>query len=181
MLQITVPATDLWDEEIEEFVSVKEHTLRLEHSLVSISKWESKWHKAYLGKQEKTQEETVDYIRCMTLTQNVDPNVYKCLTQKNVDDILAYIADPMTSAKFPKDDYHIKGNTDTPMNEIIYYWMISFNIPVEFEKWHLNHLMALIRICNMKNTPPKKVNGTAMARQRAALNQARRQRLHSKG
>ena len=103
MLQITIPAIEMFDEQKQEFVSTKEQTLCLEHSLVSLSKWESKWHKAFLSKEPKTNEETIDYIKCMTITQNVDPNIYLCLTRENIEQVNQYIEDPMTATWFSEE------------------------------------------------------------------------------
>lgn len=180
MLRITVPAAEFFDEVREEFVYAKEVTLQLEHSLVSLSKWESKWNKAFLGKQEKTDEEILDYVRCMTLTQNVDPEVYTRLSAQNYAAINAYIEAPMTATYF-SEDKQSKGNREVVTSELIYYWMISYNIPVEFQKWHLNRLLTLIRVCNIKNSPPKKRSKRELMRRNAALNAARRNRLGSKG
>ena len=180
MLKITVPAAEFWDEIHEEFIYKKEQTLQLEHSLVSLSKWESKWNKAFLGKQEKTDEEILDYVRCMTLTQNVDPEVYTRLSATNYLEINAYIEAPMTATYF-SEDKQAKGNREVVTSELIYYWMISYNIPVEFQKWHLNRLLTLIRVCNIKNSPPKKRSKRELMRRNAALNAARRSRLGSKG
>lgn len=180
MLKITVPAAEFWDEIHEEFIYKKEQTLQLEHSLVSLSKWESKWNKAFLGKQEKTDEEILDYVRCMTLTQNVDPEVYTRLSAVNYLEINAYIEAPMTATYF-SEDKQAKGNREVVTSELIYYWMISYNIPVEFQKWHLNRLLTLIRVCNIKNSPPKKRSKRELMRRNAALNAARRSRLGSKG
>lgn len=180
MLRITVPAAEFFDEVREEFVYTKEVTLQLEHSLVSLSKWESKWNKAFLGKQEKTDEEILDYVRCMTLTQNVDPEVYTRLSAQNYAAINAYIEAPMTATYF-SEDKQSKGNREVVTSELIYYWMISYNIPVEFQKWHLNRLLTLIRVCNIKNSPPKKRSKRELMRRNAALNAARRNRLGSKG
>lgn len=180
MLRIIVPAAEFFDEVREEFVYTKEVTLQLEHSLVSLSKWESKWNKAFLGKQEKTDEEILDYVRCMTLTQNVDPEVYTRLSAQNYAAINAYIEAPMTATYF-SEDKQSKGNREVVTSELIYYWMISYNIPVEFQKWHLNRLLTLIRVCNIKNSPPKKRSKRDLMRRNAALNAARRNRLGSKG
>ena len=180
MLQITIPAVEQWDERAQEFVYSKEQTLQLEHSLVSLSKWESKWHKPFLSKTEKTTEETIDYIRCMTLTQNVKPEVYSNLSAENILQVNAYIEDPMTATTF-SEDKDGKKNREIVTAELIYYWMISFNIPVKFEKWHLNRLLTLIRVCNVKNSPPKKQNKRDMMAKRTALNAERRAQLHSKG
>lgn len=180
MLQITVPATDLWNEQKQEFISVKEHVLQLEHSLVSLSKWESKWEKAFLTKQEKTYEETIDYVKCMTLTKNVDPNVYTCLTADNVQQINKYIEAPMT-ATYINEDKHGAGSREQVTAELIYYWMIALTIPFECQKWHLNRLLTLVKVCNIKNQPPKKMSRRSLMSRNAALNAARRQQMGTNG
>lgn len=181
MLQITIPAIELWDEQKEEFItSVKEQTLQLEHSLISISKWESKWHKPFLSKETKTREQTLDYIKCMTITKNVEDSVYSRLSNSNIDDINDYIDNPMTATTFS----NISNNSnrkETTTSELIYYWMISYNIPMGCQKWHLNRLLTLIRICDVKNTPPKKMNKKDIINQYAALNASRRQQFNSRG
>ncbi len=180
MLRITIPAEEFWDEVNEEFIYTKEQTLQLEHSLVSLSKWESKWCKAFLGKQDKTEEEILDYVKCMTLTQNVNPEVYKRLTAANYDAINAYIEAPMTATFFSEDSLP-KNSREIVTAELIYYWMIAFNIPVEFQKWHLNKLLTLIRVCNVKSNPPKRRSKREIMKRNAALNAARRSRLNTKG
>ena len=181
MLQISVPITpEIWDEKNQVFIDPKYQTLQLEHSLVSLSKWESKWCKAFYSKKDKTIEETIDYVRCMTLTQNVKPEVYDHLTRDNISQIEEYIAAPMTATYFAEDKSK-KSSNEVITSELIYYWMIAFNIPVKFEKWHLNRLLTLIRVCNVKNQPAKKMNRRDIMRQNAALNAARRQQLNSRG
>lgn len=180
MLKIKIPAREYWDEENQSFIQTQDVELSLEHSLVSISKWESKWHKPFLSKEDKTAEETFDYIKCMTLTQNVDPEVYTRLTQKNINDIKNYIEDPHTATVIYEDP-HGPRSREVVTSELIYYWMVALNIPVEFQKWHLNRLLTLIRICNIKNKPPKKMSQREIMSRNSALNAARRQRLHSNG
>lgn len=180
MLQITVPGIELWDEEAQEFIYSKEQTLQLEHSLISLSKWESKWCKPYLSKKDKTYEEVLDYIKCMTLTPNVKPEVYKCLTEENIDAIQKYIKAPMT-ATYISDNKNGGGIREPVTSELIYYWMISLNIPIEFQKWHLNRLITLIKVCNIKNAPPKKMGRRALMSRNAALNASRRKQLNTKG
>mgnify|MGYP001249550479 FL=1 len=180
MLQITIPAVELWDERKQEFVTTKEQTLQLEHSLVSLSKWESKWCKPFLTKQEKTFEETLDYIKCMTITQNVDPEVYNHLTNENIEEINKYIEAPMTATYF-SDDKTAKSSREQITAELIYYWMIALNIPFECQKWHLNRLLTLIKVCNIKNQPPKKRSRKEIMSRNAALNAARRKQLNTRG
>lgn len=180
MLRITIPAIEQWDERKQEFVYMKGQTLQLEHSLVSLSKWESKWGKAFLSKNSKTHEETLDYVKCMTLTQNVDPEIYNYLTADNIAQINSYIEAPMTATYF-SEDKSAKNNREVVTSELIYYWMIALNIPFECQKWHLNRLLTLIRVCNIKNAPPKKMSKRATASQYAQLNAARRKQLNTKG
>lgn len=180
MLQITVPATEEWDESKQEFVYTKETTLQLEHSLVSLSKWESKWCKPFLSDEDLTEEETIDYIKCMTITQNVNPEVYKCLTQENIYQVRDYISAPMTATYFSKER-NGRPSREIVTSELIYYWMISLNIPFECQKWHLNRLLTLIRVCNIKNKPPKKMSRREIMERNTALNESRRKQLNTKG
>ena len=180
MLKITIPAVELWDERKQEFAQSKEQTLQLEHSLVSLSKWESKWNKPFLSEEQKTPEETTDYIRCMTLTQNVDPSVYNYLTVENIDQVNEYIGKPMTATRFFNDKNGGK-NKEKITAELIYYWMIALNIPFECQKWHLNRLLALIQMCEVKSKPPKKRSRRELLQRNAALNAARRKKYNTKG
>lgn len=180
MLQITIPDTELYDERIDEFVSVKGKTLQLEHSLVSLSKWESKWCKSFLSNPNKTDEEILDYIKCMTITQNVDPNIYNYLSVDNIREINDYIAAPMTATYFSEDSSK-KGGREIVTSELIYYWMIALNIPFKCEKWHLNRLLTLVRVCNIKNAPPKKRSRKDIMSRNAALNAARKKQFNTRG
>lgn len=181
MLTITIPATELWDERKQEFVSTKERTLQLEHSLLSLSKWESKWCKPFLTREAKTVEETVDYIRCMTVTQNVDPSVYDFLTNENIAAVNEYIAAPMTATWF-SDDKKGKSSNEQITSELIYYWMIALQIPFDpCQKWHLNRLLTLVKVCNIKNQPPKKMGKRDILSRNAALNAARKKQLGTNG
>ena len=164
---------------LDSHFEIKGQKLALEHSLVSISKWESKWHKPYLSNETKTFEENIDYIRMMTLTKNVDPRLYYLMTQENFDEISNYINDPMTATWFSKTN-DSRPNRRIITSELIYYWMISLNIPMECQKWHLNRLLTLIRVCNAESSP-KKMGKGAEARQRAAINRARRNAHGSRG
>ena len=180
MLTITIPASEMWDEKNEKFVDIKECVLQLEHSLISLSKWESKWCKPFLFTKEKTEEETLDYVRCMTLTSRVSPEVYYGLTSENIKAINRYIEAPMTATCFGADR-NGRGNREIVTSELIYYWMIALNIPFECQKWHLNRLLTLIRVCNIKNQPAKKMSRREIMSRNAALNAARRKRLGTNG
>ena len=180
MLKITVPATEKWDENKLEFVYTKEQNLQLEHSLVSLSKWESKWCKPFYSKDNKTIEETIDYVRCMTITQNVKPEIYENLTNGNINDVLKYINAPMTATWF-SGEQNGKQNREIITSELIYYWMITLNIPFECQKWHLNRLITLIKVCDIKNTPSKNLSMNENMSYRAALNKARKKQLNTRG
>lgn len=180
MLQLTIPASEQWDEAKQEFVNTKEQTLQLEHSLISLSNWESKWHKPFLSSKNLSVEEILDYIRCMTVNKNVDPNAYTSLSQDDINKVTDYINAPMTATTF-SEDRTSRPNREIITAELIYYWMIALNIPVEFQKWHLNRLLTLIRVCNIKNSPPKKMSRREIMSRNAALNAARRKQLNSRG
>ena len=180
MLEITIPARELFNESTNEFIIVKEQTLRLEHSLVSLSKWESRWCKPFFSKQNKTYEETIDYVKCMTITQNVDPDIYKYLTNKNIMEVNAYIDNPMTATTFSEQGKG-KGSNEQITSELIYYWMVTFNIPFECQKWHLNRLLTLVKVCEIKNQPQKKMSKRDIMSRNAQLNAARKKQLNTKG
>lgn len=179
MLQITIPKTELFNEETQEFFQIKEQTLCLEHSLVSVAKWESKWKKPFLGMEEKTMDELADYIRCMTITQNVNSICYLGLTRDNLLDVKNYIDDGMTATTFKNRNGSKSHEIITA--EIIYYWMIELGIPFECQKWHLNRLLTLINVCSIKNTPAKKMSRKDALAQQSQLNAARRAKFKSKG
>lgn len=182
MLQVTIPSVELYDEINNEFVVIEGRTLMLEHSLVSLSKWESRWCKPFLSKEQMTEEESIDYIRCMTITQNVPPEVYTYIPNSIVQEVSEYIAKPMTATWFSEESKRgRKNNSKQVTAELIYHWMFALNIPVKFEKWHLNRLLTLIRVCDLENNPPKNKSRRSILSENAALNMARRQRLKSKG
>ena len=180
MLRVVIPAVEFFDESKNEFLQVKEHTLVLEHSLVSLSKWEAKTNKPFLSKDPKTREETIEYIRCMTITQNVDPNIYYHIPASVLEKINNYISAPMTATWFSNNRQN-NTNREIVTSEVIYYWMISLGIPFECQKWHLNRLFTLIRVCNEKNAKPKKMSKRELASRNASLNAARRKAMRSRG
>ena len=173
MLKITVPGAEFWDDETQEFTHDKDTVLTLEHSLVSLSKWEAKYHKPFLGNEKQTPEETIDYIKFMTLTQNVDPKVYERIDNKIVKQIAEYIQDPMTATWFGEKAK--KGGVRRIVtSEVIYCQMIGLGIPFECQKWHLNRLLTLIRVCDEENQPKKKVSQKDALMEQAAINARRR-------
>lgn len=183
MLTISVPRTEWFDENRMEFFKVEACTLQLEHSLISLSKWESKWKKPYLNPSSPiTRDEFIDYVRCMTISRNVNPLVYEALTPEQIDLIQAYINDKMTATWFSKDQRKngvTYGRIVT--SELIYYWMIAQNIPAEYQKWHLNRLLTLIEVCNAENAPKGKMSQNEILRRNKELNDQRRRSMHTHG
>lgn len=179
MLVIHIPENnDLWDPRNRIFLKVKETTLKLEHSLISVSKWESRWKKAYAN-TKKTPKMLLDYVRCMTLNA-VDPLVYNCLTQDDIKKIIDYMEDPMTATVITSRD-NKKIDDDIITSELIYYYMAAFNIPFECEKWHFNRLLTLIRVCSEKNKPPKKMSQKDLYARQKAINARNKAKYHTRG
>lgn len=180
MLTVCVPDLELWNEKDNVFVKTPKCSLQLEHSLVSISKWESRWNKPFLTKDKKTSEQLLDYIKCMTITQNVPQVVFDNIPRSILNKIVAYINSPMTATTFSQ--HEVKGSgREIITSELIYYWMINYGIPFECQKWHLNRLLTLIRICNIKNQPTKKMGKKELLSRNAQLNAARRKKLNTRG
>lgn len=181
MLTITIPASEYYNQKEDKFYTNKKpQTITLEHSLVSISKWEAKWHKPFLSEGPKTLEESIDYVRCMTLTQNVNPETYNFLSKDNFAEINNYIQDPMTASTV-SDKGNKRASREIVTSELIYYWMIALTIPMKCEKWHLNRLLMLIRICEAKQEKPKKMSKGDIMRSNRSLNAARRKASGSRG
>lgn len=179
MLQIEVPSKEYFDEVSNEFVTIKGRKILLEHSLISLSKWESKYHKPFMNK-DKTIEEFRYYIKCMSIDNNIDDVIYYNIDESLMIKVKDYMDDPMTATWFSSND-KTSPNSEVITSEIIYYWMISLNIPKECEKWHLNRLLTLIRVCSIKNAPKKKMSKQDIYAQQKALNDKRRAEAKSKG
>jgi len=184
MLKIDIIGGEMYDEASENFINIKPTTISLEHSLIAISKWESKYHIPFLEEEEKTPEQLRYYIECMTITPNVDPNIYKTMPTWQIEEIMEYIRDPMTATWFGDDGS--KGGKrpkkEIITSELIYYWMVALQIPAEYEKWHINRLLTLIQVCNVKNASDnKKLSKNEISRNYDAINAARRAKLHTKG
>lgn len=182
-LKIVIPGGSFWDERTELFVNIKSTSIMLEHSLLAIHKWESKWHKPFLSTKNKTDEEALDYIRCMTITQNVNPNIYSIIPEDQMALINKYISDPMTATTFPEEPDNT-GKKETLTAEIIYYYMLESHIPLDFEKRHINQLMTLIRVFGIKNTPPdkrKKLSPAQIIARNKRINEENKRKLNTEG
>lgn len=184
MLRVIIPAKEHYDELNNEFFKTKEQVLQLEHSLVALSKWESKWKKPFLVDTQRSFDEMIDYIRCMTITQNVDPIIYQFLPVPIYHEIIQYIDDPMT-ATVVTELGKPTGKPETITSELIYFWMVSYRIPFECQKWHLNRLLTLIRICSIKNASANKQNPRGARRdilnQNRLLNEQRKAAMNTRG
>lgn len=181
MLILDIPSCEMFDEENDRFIEVKAQSIKLEHSLLSVSKWESKWCKPFLDKKPKTKEETLDYIKCMIITPMKDYDVVSSFGPEQFNKISDYIDSPMTATtvKFFNEKKNPTGELVT--SELIYYWMVAHGIPFECEKWHINRLLTLIKVCNAKNQPEKKMGKINAAKMQSSLNAQRRAMMHSKG
>ena len=179
MLYLTVSSGEIFDEATWTFTEIKPTVIQLEHSLLAISKWESKWKKPFMSTKQKTDEEFRDYVRCMTINRNVDPNVYYRLTASDYRKIDDYIHDPMTATVF-RNTKKDRPSSKVVTSEQIYFWMCQAQIPFEAEKWHLNRLMTLIRIYSVENNP-KKMSKNDIYKDNKALNAARKAQHHSRG
>ncbi len=181
MIRISTPSGEYYDHRRQEFVTVVGQTVLLEHSLRSLAKWEARWKKPFLSKKEKTRAETIDYVRCMAVTPGVDPSIFETLTSENLAQISQYINNPMTATTFSDRDQNKRPSREIVTAELIYYWMVALQIPFECQDWHLNRLLTLIHVCEIKNQPKKKINQKQAASERTRLNRARKAQLGTTG
>ena len=182
MLILKIPKQEVFNPRTNEFeYCEKEYTLKLEHSLISISKWESKWKKPFLSEEAKTAEEFIDYVRCMTINADVPERIYNLLTTEDIKKVANYIKDPMTATTITDRKVGKRKNSETPTSELIYYWMTINDLPFDVcEKWPLNRLLTLIRICNIKGNP-EKMSRQEIYAMNSALNASRRKKYGTPG
>ena len=179
MLEITVPANEIYLPGENRFVAVPSCTLTLEHSLISIAKWESKWHIPYLNAKKRSRAQEFDYIRCMAVGPVKNEYVFLVLTPENIAQIRAYMEESMTATTFSKGQRSISREVVTA--ETLYCRMFANNIPMECQKWHLNRLLTLIRVCDAKNGPKSKMTKRQTAAHYAEQNALRRAKYNSRG
>lgn len=181
MLTIKVPLKEGFDDELDEFVILESYTFSLEHSLVSLSKWEAKFEKPFLSPNPKTAEETLWYIRCMAFDEEISDHILNKLSEQNIREINEYINGKQSATWFKEAVDLPAKSPEIITAEIIYYWMLTLNVEKACEDWHLNKLITLIRVCNEKNAPPKKTNSADLARNRRLLNEERLARYGTEG
>lgn len=183
MLTVIIEPSELWDEVNERFIQFKDRiTLELEHSLVSVSKWESKFRKPFLSNNEKSQEEIAGYFEAMIISGEVPENMALRWSDENIIQINEYMSSEQSATTFSETaEQRSAGRSEIVTSELIYFWMVSYQIPLECENWHLNRLFALLRICNIKNTPPKKRSASEIARERREINARRKEELGTTG
>lgn len=180
MLRLIIPGTELFDEEKNEFLTIDDVTIDLEHSLISLSKWESKFQKPFLSPGDKSRDELMYYIECMIFSPGVDPAIVSNFESPQINAIQAYIESAQSATTFGEMPSK-KVRNEVITSELIYYWMVAFNIPWEAQHWHLNRLFSLIRICNIKNSKPQRMSKQDIAQRNRALNEQRRQQLGTRG
>ena len=176
MLPIHIKEEELFDESTKQFIRVKEENLKLEHSLISISKWEERWRKPFLTNKPKTKEELDSYISCMSITNEIGNETIRRISYKDMQRISDYIEAKLTATWFSKVEEHKHKTNEQVTSELIYYWMFSYGIPKECEKWHLSRLLTLIEIYQVKNEPEKKRSQSEIMeyhRQQNALRRAK--------
>lgn len=182
MLRLIVSGQEFYDEINEEFVTFDDVVLELEHSLASLSKWESKFGKPFLSSSDKTDEEVIAYIEFMVLSDNLSKEVYDRISKQNLDEINDYISSEQSATTFSDTSQQRgKGREEIVTSELIYYWMLSYNVPFECENWHLNRLFALLRICNIKNSKQRKMSRSEIAARNRDLNAQRKASLGTSG
>lgn len=180
MLVLELGGREYFDEKESRFIQKKPTVVKLEHSLKAISKWESKWKKPFLSNKEVTREQTIDYIRCMEITNMVDPDIFNYVTPTQIEQVDAYIRDEMTATTINRRGPQ-RPSREIITSEVIYFWMIQHGIPPEYDKWHLNRLLTLIEVCIIKGGPQQKMGRKEQMAQQRALNAARQAKYKTKG
>ena len=183
MLNLKIPEiSELWDEKTQQFYSVHAQTIQLEHSLIAISKWEAKWHRPFLDDlrwKKITPDQLMDYIKCMTVTHNVDDIVFRSLQAPQLQEIIDYINDPATATTFSNSDS--VPNFEIITSEVIYWEMIALGIWKECEKWNINRLVTLIQVCNNKNKKGQAMPTNKIHSQNRMVNEMRKAKYHTRG
>lgn len=180
MIRIVIEGIEVFNDEDQTFDTIDGAVLDLEHSLISLSKWESKHQKPFLSSGERTREEVFDYLKAMIVTPNVDPDVLNHCSPEDLESIQKYIDSTQSATTFGTMPER-RGPGEVITSELIYYWMVAYSIPSEYQYWHLNRLFALIRICNIKNSKPTKVSRTEIAKRNREINEQRKAQYNTSG
>ena len=180
MLEIITKEDEFYQPNINKFIQIPSCTLTLEHSLISLAKWESRWQIPYFDNNKKTTAQDLDYIRCMVIGNVKNEHVFETLSVEDIIRIKEYIASPMTATTFQKKS---RGNSrkEIMTAEVIYAHMFAHNIPIECQKWHLNRLLTLLRVCDLQNAPKEKMSKKQTALWNAQQNEARRAKYNTRG
>lgn len=176
MLEIPIPPQEIWDPVKEKFIKYDGGVIKMEHSLRAIQKWEAKYKKPFLSKEEKTEDEVLFYLKCMTLNK-VDDVAYSLLTNSDMEDISNYISEQRTATTIKTSS---KGSRKVPTAEVMYYWLSALQIPFEVADWHLSQLLTLVEVANELNNP-KKMKKSEVYNQYDALNEMRKAKYKTKG
>lgn len=179
MLEITIPGGERWSDRENRFYYPKETTIRLEHSLVSLSKWEAKWEIPFIGNRNLTYEQNCDYVQCMNMTQNVSSEVFEFIPPETLAEIRQYVDKKMTATTISNTTG--RKSRETVTSEVIYCWMTELGIPFECQKWHLNRLITFIQVCQIRKAPQKKYRGSDLLRRNYELNELRKKQWGSNG
>lgn len=185
MLYIDTPEIEIFDESTNMFGIIKPQHLQMEHSLLSLSKWEARWRISFLSTKDKTEAQMLDYIYCMTINKNIDKRVFHALPKDCINRITHYIETPQTATTFRSDNQPFGKKGQRPVRqqiitaELIYWQMIVNGIPFSCEKWHLSRLLTLIRVCDIKNSTNKpNMTKAELIRRNAELNARRLKQSH---
>lgn len=179
---------ELFDEETNTFLHPVGKKLHLEHSLLSISKWEAEWEIPFLN-TDKTSEQSLSYIKCCVLDDDFDELLLNTLSDKNILDFNAYLSKGMTAKKIIdlRSSLSQKRKSRRPASqkaltsEDIYYSMIQFHVWKECEEWPLQRLLSLLQLCSLKSNSTGEMSKSDQAKFYREENARRKAKYHTNG